>query len=189
MTATRRSATLGDVAGGVVDRLARTARAGGSMIGGLPLPRVHRSGCGCGCEVPAPCWVPRTLDEVTTPVCAGNTAVVRVTVTNCGFTTRTISAKSTSGAVDIEPASVTLGPLERATIVLSVAVPATSTEGEERRAIVWFRGCRDYVLPWTVETSCSNADCCRELAIDDCPDLVHHWYDHFYCDRGCRHEA
>jgi hypothetical protein len=21
--------------------------------------------------------------------------------------------------------------------------------------------------------------------VDDCPDNIHHWYDHFYCDRGC----
>ena len=24
-----------------------------------------------------------------------------------------------------------------------------------------------------------------ELTVEDCPDLVHHWYDHFYCPRPC----
>jgi hypothetical protein len=24
-----------------------------------------------------------------------------------------------------------------------------------------------------------------EVEIEDCPDLIHHWYDHFYCERPC----
>jgi hypothetical protein len=23
--------------------------------------------------------------------------------------------------------------------------------------------------------------------VEDCPDLLHHWYDHFYCNRPCTH--
>jgi hypothetical protein len=23
------------------------------------------------------------------------------------------------------------------------------------------------------------------VEVEDCPDLIHHWYDHFYCDRPC----
>jgi hypothetical protein len=26
---------------------------------------------------------------------------------------------------------------------------------------------------------------CPEVEVDDCPDNIHHWYDHFYCERGC----
>jgi len=24
-----------------------------------------------------------------------------------------------------------------------------------------------------------------DIEIEDCPDLIHHWYDHFYCPRPC----
>jgi hypothetical protein len=24
--------------------------------------------------------------------------------------------------------------------------------------------------------------------VEDCPDLIHHWYDHFYCPRPCIEE-
>jgi hypothetical protein len=27
--------------------------------------------------------------------------------------------------------------------------------------------------------------CCREVAVDDNPDYVLHWYDHFYLPRAC----
>jgi hypothetical protein len=189
MTQTRGPATIGEMAGSIGDMLVRTGRSASSLAGAVQLPKMHRSGCDCGCQIPPPCWVPRTLDELDTRVCAGSKSVVRVTITNCGFTKRAISLKATGASVDIEPAAVSLDARERATIVLSMEVPASSPEGEERRAVVWVRGCRDYVLPWNVETSCTRADCCREVSIDDCPDLVHHWYDHFYCNRGCRHDA
>jgi len=53
--------------------------------------------------------------------------------------------------------------------------------------LVWIRGCVDHVVRWTVKSSRRGSDCCHELEIDDCPDYVHHWYDHFYCPRPCRH--
>jgi hypothetical protein len=27
---------------------------------------------------------------------------------------------------------------------------------------------------------------CNEVEINDCPDMIHHWYDHFYCHRHCQ---
>jgi hypothetical protein len=186
MSSSSRSATIGAMAAGVGERVARTARSGARMVSAIELPRMHRSGCSCGCDIPPPCWVPLTLDEVRTPVCAGSKAVVRLNITNCGFTKRTVTVTTTLTAADVQPKSVALEALERATVVLSIDVPAASPEGEERRAVIWVDGCRDHVIPWTVTTSCRNQDCCREVSIEDCPDLVHHWYDHFYCERGCR---
>ena len=70
---------------------------------------------------------------------------------------------------------------------LSLEVPAGAPEGESQKIPVWVRGCKTYVLRWTVETTCTWESCCQDVRIEDCPDLVHHWYDHFYCDRGCIH--
>ena len=47
---------------------------------------------GCDtCEVPAPCWEPQPLGQVTSFVAPGGQATIRFRVTNCGFSARTIT--------------------------------------------------------------------------------------------------
>ena len=144
------------------------------------------------CDIPTPCWMPESLGEVRSRVCPGATAIVRLTITNCGATARIVevqAAGATSG-VEIKPEKLQLPPMERATVTASVAVPASASAGESREILLWVRGCRDHVLRWTVDVA-TRGDSCKvdEVKVEDCPDLIHHWYDHFYCEHPCSHRS
>ena len=76
-----------------------------------------------------------------------------------------------------------LGLWERGTVIASLAIPAKAGVGEEREGLIWVRGDRDHVLRWTVRVTSHAGNCCHEVDVADCPDLVHHWYIHFYCER------
>jgi len=175
--------TLADVIKSVADLVGQSAKVGTDIVGLARLP--SRSSQSCGCEIPPPCWAPQPMGDVTSRVCPGNKAVVRLTVTNCGRPARTFTTQATDQGVKVEPPSISVGPMERTTVVVSLDVPATAAEGEHREIIVWLRGCKEHFLRWMVDVSCASADCCTDVAVEDCPDLVHHWYDHFYCQRGC----
>jgi hypothetical protein len=139
------------------------------------------------CDVPAPCWMPVDLGDLTTHVCAGGTATLRVEVTNCGLSTRTIrvEAKGDLTSVTVKPDAFSLDSMRRGASVVSIAVPADASSGQEFEELIWIHGCRKHFLRWTVKVTRRGADCCHEIEVCDCPDLVHHWYDHFYCDRPC----
>jgi hypothetical protein len=140
---------------------------------------------GC-CKIPPPCWMPRELTAVTSHVCAGATASLRFRVTNCGIDARTITVEADQNA-SVNPPSLQLGAFQRGWVTVSYTVPPTSTGAQSSADILIFvHGCKSYYLRWTVQNSTRGCDCCHEIEIDDCPDLVHHWYDHFYCPRPCR---
>lgn len=141
---------------------------------------------GCSCDIPDPCWMPERLPAVRSNVCAGATARVRIRVTNCGLDRRQVIlvAQGTgAAAVQIEPKLLSLAPFESGEFTASVTVPGQGGDGVDVR--LWVRGCKDHVVPWTVSVSDSGCSCLHEIALDDCPDLVHHWYDHFYCQSPC----
>lgn len=144
----------------------------------------------CGCTIPPPCWAPQSAGEVRSHVCPGGTASIRIRVTNCGTTHRdfTIDATGQTAGVIVTPSSLSLGPMERGFAVASAATPADAASGQEREVLLWVRGCREHYLRWTVKVAARGADCCHEVDVDDCPDLIHHWYDHFYCERPCLHQ-
>src|SRR5262245_36011443 len=102
-------ATLADAAKAVGEMIAPSARRGLDLLGSIRLPS---RGSGCCCEIPPPCWAPQPLGDVTTDACPGDKAVLRLTITNCGLTPRTIKVTATNKAVQIAPASLTLGPME-----------------------------------------------------------------------------
>ena len=142
----------------------------------------------CGCAIPPPCWLPRALGSVRSDVCAGGTATVRMLVENCSPTNReiTIEAAGTDATdVTFSVASLTLGPMEQVTVTASLLLKPTALSGEAKEALIWVRGCHDHYLRWTVRTAPSACNTCHEVEVDDCPDYVHHWYDHFYCDHPC----
>jgi len=146
-----------------------------------------RGGC---CDIPPPCWVPQPLGDCVSHVCPCSTASLRLIVTNCdGYAKRQVAVEAT-GNVTVSPPQVVIPPLERATIELSIAVPQGAKPGETFESLVRIHGCREYYLRWTVRV-CNNLgfgscrDSCHEIAVEDCPDLIHHWYDHFYCPRPC----
>jgi hypothetical protein len=141
------------------------------------------TGGGC-CDVPPPCWMPRLLDDVVTCAPACRTARLTLVITNCGATRRVVTIAATGG-VKVEPASATLPPYGRQTVSLSIDVPQGAAEGSTIESVVVVRGCHEWVQRWTVRVREGAADPALSVAIDDCPDYRHHWYDHFYCARPC----
>jgi hypothetical protein len=176
-------ATLADAAKAVGDLIAPGAKLGLDLLGSIRLPSPSR---GCGCEIPPPCWAPQPLGDFTTDACPGDKAVLRLTITNCGLTGRTIKVSATNKAVKVEPASLPLGPMGDGLVALSLEVPVGATKGQTQKSLVWIHGCQEHYLRWTVEVASLGVSCCAtEIELEDCPDLIHHWYDHFYCDRPC----
>jgi hypothetical protein len=157
---------------------------------------------GCHCELPAPCWVPIRLDDVRERACPGDTAVVRLELINCGATSRVFEIATSDPIVVVEPQALTLGPLKHGVVMLSLVVPTTATGSYIERCVVSVRGCRHYNFRWTVRACCGwhhhrhhlcaallrrhhSRDCAVDVAVEDHPDYVHHWYDHFYRERPC----
>lgn len=144
----------------------------------------------CSCRIPPPCWAPQPLGAFTSHVCPGATATLRICVTNCGFTRRAvrIDVPNESG-IKVTPPGFTLEQLERECAILSIAVPAEAADGLEKEYLVWVRGCKNHYLRWKVTVSARGGCSCHEIDVEDCPDLVHHWYDHFYCRRPCTNRS
>ena len=142
------------------------------------------------CHVPEPCWMPKKLGECRSHVGDCATACVRLVVTNCDRVRRTVTIRvvGDSGAT-ASPTTLDLGPMERATVEVCRTIDRTDDDGNEARTrfenLIWVEGCRDHVLRWIVSVGTAGLDSCHEVAVDDCPDYRHHWYDHFYCVRGC----
>ena len=143
------------------------------------------------CEIPDPCWVPQSLGELVSHTCPGASATVRFLITNCDMVPRTIGAKAiddAAGKVKIEPASLPLMPQQRGFITASLEVPADAHDCQEFETLIWLIGCKAYYLRWTIKAGKRGCDCCHEVEVADCPDHIHHWYDHFYCWRPCLHD-
>jgi hypothetical protein len=83
------------------------------------------------------------------------------------------------------PAQLPLTSMERGTITVSFAVPADDPECGEHELLVWVRGCKNHYVRWTVSTARRGVDSCHQIDIEDGPDPIHHWYDHFYCNHPC----
>jgi hypothetical protein len=181
------SVPVADAAKAFADLLGQGAKLGLDLLGSIKLPLPSKGSCSC--EIPPPCWAPQPIGDVTARACPGNKAVLRLHVANCGATAREITVDATDKAVKVEPTTATIGPMEEATVVLSLDVPASAPEGDKQKAVVWVHGCYLHFLRWTVEVTCKGGSCCTDVSVEDCPDLVHHWYDHFYCDRPCFHQG
>jgi len=152
-------------------------------------PKLQQAGK-CRCDIPPPCWMPRNLGNVTSHVCPGGTATLRVRVSNCSPIKREIRLTPAGkaegiGSVTVQPPLISLDAMETGVFVVSMPVEATAGFGQEFEVLLWVRGCLDHYLRWTVRVDKRGTDCCHEIEVDDCPDYVHHWYDHFYCERPC----
>ncbi len=196
-----RTAGSGSVAGAFADLIEHSARAGRELLEafvGDPVGRAREMAAsvtplaaaagrqirGCGCDIPPPCWMPEQLGNLTSHVCPDATASVCLRITNGGVSPRdvTVSAGGPHGSlVTIDPPSVTLAAFGCATVTATVRAP--DQKGQPLDVQLWVHGCRDHVLRWTVDISGHGCSCTHEVEIEDCPDLVHHWYDHFYCER------
>jgi len=162
--------------GGVLDKLSN-----------LKLPQFKSC-----CDIPPPCWMPLSLGEICCQMPVGDSGSVCLVVTNGDFRAHSYEFAATgksSAAVSFSTASVTLGPKERVAVTATFTMPKDNN-GEDCRCIdsevlVWVRGCRDHYLRWIVEEAAASSPCCAEIAVNDDPDYVLHWYDHFYTLRPC----
>jgi hypothetical protein len=150
--------------------------------GPFELPSLPTSSCGC--DIPPPCWYPKSAGQVTSHVCPGGTAVLRIRVTNCGPTARTIQVEAEK-PMKADPEALQLGPMERGVVTVSLPIPTDQAAESGREYLVWIHGCHDHFIRWTIDTDKRGADSCHELDVEDCPDYLHHWYDHFYCAHPC----
>jgi hypothetical protein len=92
-----------------------------------------------------------------------------------------------AGWLTFEPTTVVVGPQEQATIRVTARVPDRALAGHSVSGPLLIRGCNDYVAQLAIRVAeCTRPPCC-DLFVRDCPDHIHHWYDHFYCPRPCRH--
>lgn len=141
----------------------------------------------CSCDIPAPCWMPKPLCEVTSTGRHGDTISLRFVITNCSMSFRKIAifASTKTAELSFSANEVSLGPMERGEVEAFYVIPAGSPVGKKTELLIWLRGCKLYFLRWTVKVGSKCGDTCYEVEVKDCPDFVHHWYDHFYCPRPC----
>ena len=143
---------------------------------------------GSCCTIPAPCWMPQPLGECVSHVSQCKTACIELVVTNCDR----VDASDRRGRLrrrregcDGHAGIETIPAFLRKKSKCCLDVPTDAKNGTEHDMVILVHGCRDYYLRWTVSIGTLGLDSCHQIAVDDCPDLVHHWYDHFYCGRGC----
>lgn len=178
-----------EIAATLTDLLKTQVRFGAQlvdMVSQLKLPRSQSC-----CDIPEPCWMPAPLGDVESVACQGASSVVRFRITNCDRVPHVYSISvsgADAGLVSLQPASISLGPKERGLIFATLKIPPDAKDGQVFEVLLWIRGCKEHYLRWTTEVGTPGGDCCHEVEVEDCPDLIHHWYDHFYCPRPCDSE-
>jgi hypothetical protein len=141
----------------------------------------------CNCDIPSPCWMPRELCEVISYGKAGNVASITFVITNHSMTDRvlTISTTTPLAGLAFNATHLSLGPMQRGSVEVTYTIPTTLTSGPGTEILLWIQGCRLYFLRWTVKLGPVSGDTNYEVCVNDQADYLHHWYDHFYCQRPC----
>lgn len=160
-------------------------------LGGMSLPRLRGSSC---CDIPEPCWMPRSAGEFFCSLRPGDEGTLCIIVTNEDFRahpyTIELSGSDASNA-SASPASFQLGCKQSRTSKVTFTVPAERKDRSKRcdcvdyEVVVWVRGCRNYYVRWQIKVSDQPQPCCYEAEVKDDPNYVLHWYDHFYLIRPC----
>jgi hypothetical protein len=156
-------------------------------VKGINLPKGHSC-----CDVPPPCWMPLSAGELRCCLRPGDSGTVCLVVTNGDFRAHTYQFAATgqsAAAVSFSTNSVTLGPQECIAVAATFTMPKESRTADcrciDQEALIWVRGCRNHYLRWTVDESSVAKPCSKEVVVNDEPDYVLHWYDHFYMPRPC----
>jgi hypothetical protein len=139
------------------------------------------------CEIPPPCWMPRPLCAVTSLGRPGDKASLCFLITNCSMAMDRVVVFTSSkiSGLTFSATQLDLGPMESGEIDVSYLIPAATVVGQKIELLMWVRGCRLYFLRWKIIASVVGVSTCYQVDVKDCPDFVHHWYDHFYCPRPC----
>jgi len=153
-------------------------------VGKIKMP----SRSSCCCEIPEPCWMPVCAGRVTCRLCPGEKGQLRLTVTNEDFVAHAYAATAAgtdAALVTLSPNALKLGPKERGVIEATFTVPSGAGAKTHYDLLIWIEGCQKHYLRWVIDSSGKSERCCHDVAIDDKPNYVVHWYDHFYCPRPC----
>jgi hypothetical protein len=144
----------------------------------------------CGCNIPTPCWLPEDLGDRDVLVEAGATARLTLRVRNTDGQQQNVTANVTgAGSQFVMPATaaIPVRPFGWGIFTFTVAVPP-ATAGTYVDVQIAIQGCRRHILNWRidVEEKCApDAKKDHDIVIRDGADLIHRWYDHFYCRRQC----
>ena len=150
-----------------------------------PLLALRSQSC---CDIPPPCWLPRQFGSVASRACPGGTALLRLQVSNCQPGSSRIEVRAENDAeldIKVTPDKATLGPMTSKYFTVVATIPEDVCKGDSYELIVWVSGCNDHFARWTVIVGDRASGTCQLLRVEDCPDYVHHWYDHFYCNHPC----
>jgi hypothetical protein len=142
-----------------------------------------------GCEIPPPCCEPRPAGTCCLEIPPGCKGTLRLHVSNCNWSRQVVAITAMgklAGWMTFQPTTQMINPQEQATFVVTVQVPNGEKPGQTVSGPLLVRGCLDHFVRVEVRVvECAGRTCC-DIAVEDCQDQVHHWYDHFYCPRPCR---
>jgi hypothetical protein len=133
--------------------------------------------------IPEPCWYPEFAGEALSHVSEKTPGTLLLSLHNGGPTSRTFTLTSTP-AIDIEPATLTVPARTSATAMATYELAPDATEHDAALVQLRVGGCRDHDVHWRVKPAKVGSGPV-EVEIDDRPDYRHHWYDHFYCSHAC----
>ena len=165
--------------------------AGAHRVEERPPAKHACNGPHCSCKIPTPCWLPEDLGDLDVVTEAGNAAQVVMRVRNTDGKKRSVTASvsgSSTPPVTPSTASVLVPEYGWGTFTFTAAVPPQTQPGTFAEVQIVVDGCRRHILNWRVEVveKCDPDDKPRrEIVVCDGADLIHHWYDHFYCRRQC----
>lgn len=154
----------------------------------LSLPKMPRC-----CDIPEPCWMPESAGEVKCTLAPGDTGEICLVITNEDFQAHpytVFAAGKDAGLVTVTPTTLKLGSKERGCAIVKLTMPKERPQRddcccEDIEVVIWVRGCRNHYLRWIIAWGDCSGRCCETICIDDRPDYVLHWYDHFYVQRQC----
>ncbi|MCG8312080.1 MAG: hypothetical protein MI976_02590 [Pseudomonadales bacterium] len=159
---------------------------------------IHEDELGCiddmCCQIPEPCWMPKSLGEYHCEVCDSGKVSLTLLMTNEDYLPRTYKLSrrgDTVGKVNFSVNELRLQPKERTKVTVTFDAPNKPSHCDVAcyDLLIWIDSCRDYYLRWVICTSHKPNPCCLEVPLLDRPDYVVHWYDHFYCQRHCCSEV
>lgn len=184
---------------GLGRELLKAVVTGGAVLAdgakGLSLPK----GSSC-CDIPEPCWMPRSLGEITCTLASGQEGEVCLDIVNNDFRPHNYEIKPAgpdAGTVQVDQKdrAFILGPKERRTVSVRVTVPKVDHDQDRRESccecddldlLIWVRGCAEHYLRWVIcRDEKAKKPCCHCVAVNDTPDYELHWYDHFHVMRPC----
>jgi hypothetical protein len=145
----------------------------------------------CSCRIPTPCWLPEDLGDLVVTIEREGTARLTVRVRNKDGQPRQVTAQVTgTGSQFVAPASggVAIPAFGYGSFTFTVTVPAQAPVGTYVDVQIAINGCRRHVLNWRIDAleKCDrDAKSTQELVVCDGAELIHRWYDHFYCERPC----